>query len=176
MQPIQKERTLFVIDIDNTLANTNQALKNLGYNVDIYPAPLPKNIFNSGTLFEELTPIHSNCTYIKDMINDETHKQVIFLTARPKTPTIEQVTIDWLIAHDLTDTNDPPLFFTNGKPKGQWLLDHYHIYHNDNIVVFEDAPHEIVNYLNLSKENNQNLSVYVPRWPYNQHIKRCTFF
>jgi hypothetical protein len=151
-----KKKVLFV-DICNSIANVNSQLNLMGYQTDVYPSPVPADVFTE-ELFRAAEPIWPVINVVKRL--SERHS-IVYLTARPEK--VRTVTLEWLKAYDLPAG---PLVHTNGRLKGEIALE---LVCADWIAgAVEDSPHEIEGYLKLVP----GMQVLVPDWPHNKEITR----
>jgi len=145
-----KKTKLVCVDIDNTLANVNNELKKLGYDINIYPNPFIDNDF---WLNFEGQMLLFNAELIKTtlaILNTLYHNfdvEIFFATSRPLD--LIDITYAWLIKNNIM----ADVYFTKNKPQ------------LDADIYIEDEPTTIEKLINLQK------TVLVPKWPYNAHIE-----
>lgn len=156
-----------IVDIDNCIANINRELKKLGYWTDLYPSPIPTDIFIDGSLFSNALPMVSVIKKIEEMVKGNS---TTFLTARSDSENIKNITTKWIKEHTHFDF---PILFRGGISKGYVMeleiLDKVSL--KGEIVIFEDSSHETMSYLNMKKKYDLNMTIYVPEWEYNKHIE-----
>lgn len=161
-------KRIILVDLDNSIANVNGELQKRGYSTDVYPSPIPSCIFNDESIYRNARPIGSVIDTIKEL-NREGQDMFLFFTARSSEKHIHVTTQEWLVK------NTPftfPMFYTKGIPKGNLIKSIYSFktMRDYEWVVLDDAPHEIMSYLNLKNEANIKMDFYIPDWSYNRHI------
>ncbi|RKJ09201.1 hypothetical protein D7X33_49810, partial [Butyricicoccus sp. 1XD8-22] len=93
----------------------------------------------------------------------------IFITARSSAADVHKLTQEWIVKNTSFEI---PLLYTNGIPKGDAIGSIF----TDKMIrehewfIIDDAPHEIMNYLNLKEKLDLKMSFYIPDWSYNRHI------
>jgi hypothetical protein len=156
-------KTIVVVDVCNTLANVISELARRGYDVSVFPAVLPPNLFQDHSIFSEAQPLNESIFLLRQLAKIY---PIVYLTARPIES--EVVTQSWLERH-----NCPKglLLHTMGCPKGVFFQ-----YFKDMGLevagVMEDAPHELASI----REVQPNVKIYIPRWHYNKNIWRAVAF
>lgn len=157
-------RNIVLIDMDNTMANVNRELQKKGYITDVYPSPVPKGVFEDGSIFREAKPIQPVIDVIRALKKDKGN-HFIYITARSSKEKIHKITREWI---DNLVGLSFPILYTNGLSKGKvlkeklgkdWIKKY-------NWTIFEDAPHEIISYQSLPVD----ITFYIPEWKYNAHI------
>lgn len=156
-----KQKKVMLVDIDNTLANINKELRKQGINTNVYPSPVPKDIWKDGTIYKDAKPILPIVNWVK-RLSASKNNVLLYITSRP--PETKGITEKWLSKHIGISE---PVFYTEGMPKGEAIK----YYFGENAmreiewVAIDDAPHEIMSYLNLGIKE-----IFAPDWPYNRHI------
>lgn len=151
-----------IVDLDNTVADTNALLAARGIDISCYPANVPDGIFVDGKIFSEAPLIRSIAMMVRILA---AKTQVLYLTSRPSAT--KNITIDWLKKQNLPNGR---LIFTEGKSKGEWLK----VFQLAGWVIdaiIEDAPAEIEDIRIVAP----HALCYVPLWPYNAHMKGVRF-
>lgn len=153
---------IVICDIDNTVANVNQELEKRGYRTDVYPSPIPQEVLHDPDIYMEAEPIYPVIEKLKSF--HANNFNIVYLTARNYL--LKGITRLWLEKHKLTSRE---IKMTGGRPKGEFLLELFDTMSWDirEIVVIDDAPHEIKSYLSVMPD----VSLYIPDWEYNRHIR-----
>lgn len=161
-------KRIILVDVDNCIANVNSELQKKGYRTDVYPSPIPPNVFECGSIFRDAKPITNVINHIEN-IKVKGRDLIVFITARPNKSHIRKITREWIIKHT---PFEPFTLYTNGVYKGKVIKKLYttSIMRDYDWVVIDDAPHEIMSYVSLKKEANINMDIYIPEWSYNCHI------
>lgn len=137
------------VDIDNTIANTNEELARMGYNTNRYPAKEINGEFwfsrDGLAALVKAKPIRETLSIIKLM--EKMKAEVVFATARHIA--LAHTTENWLAQYQLSK----PVFYVHNK-----LLVEADVY-------IEDSPAEIEGLIKVGK------TVLVPEWPYNAGIR-----
>ncbi len=122
------------VDICNTIADVNAVLKEMFGEV---PNPssrftLTKSFFEKNLwIFESAKPITGSMNKLNELNKDY---EIVYITARPEDA--KDVTLDWLKRHNYPDGD---VLFTTDKALLARSL--------EIKLAFDDAPHEIANYL-----------------------------
>lgn len=149
------EKKIFFVDICNTLSDVNGQLNQLGFLTDVYPSPVPKEVFNE-ELFRNAGPIWPVINLVKRLSD---RYSIVYLTARPES--VREVTLEWLKRYALPAG---PVIHTNGRVKGEMAIE---LVHADWIGgAIEDSTHEIEGYV----WSIPGIRILVPDWPHNQGI------
>ncbi|WP_028987559.1 hypothetical protein [Thermicanus aegyptius] len=148
-------KKILLVDLDNTLADTNGQLKKMGIDTGSYPAPVPEEVWNDGRIFLNAEPILPVVSFVLAMYGFR--NDIIYLTARPEHT--RWATEIWLYKHGLPDA---PILHTEGKPKGEVVRGLTGVW-----GAIEDSPHEITSLRSVKR----NLEIFIPDWPYNRNVK-----
>lgn len=148
-------KKILLVDLDNTLANTNGQLKKMGIDTGSYPAPVPEEIWNDGRIFLNAEPILPVISFVMAM--HWFRYNILYLTARPEHT--QWATEIWLFKNGLPDA---PIFHTQGKPKGEVVSSFSNVW-----GAVEDSPNEITSLRSVKR----NLEIFIPDWPYNRGVK-----
>lgn len=144
-------KEILFVYICNTLANINEQLKKRGVRVDIYPSPVPSDLFNDTVIFKEARPIIPVINKVKELAKEFA---LIYLTAR--STKIKVLNENWLISNGLPPA---PIIYTNGRRKGEFFTSKVY-------GIVEDAPNEIQSVL----AHRSDVEIFIPDWPYNRHF------
>ena len=149
-------RKIFFVDIDNTLANVNAQLEQLGIDTSIYPAKVPIELWNAD-IFKYAAPIVPVINFVKAV---HVHYEIAYLTARKGSH--HEATLLWLKEHNLPLS---PIIHTHGREKGEFV----HLFSQTETVVgaIEDSPQEI----DSMRSAKNDLIMYIPDWAYNRDIE-----
>ena len=152
------QKKVFFVDICNTLANVNEQLNLLGFQTDVYPAPIPAEVFTE-ELFRQAKPIQTVVNLVKRLV--DRGNSLVYLTARSES--VREVTLEWLRANAIPAG---PVIHTNGRLKGEIALELVHV---DWIAgAVEDSPQEIEGYV----EAIPGIRLLVPEWTHNEGITK----
>ena len=150
-------KKVYFVDICNTIANVNEQLNLRGFQTDVYPSPIPPEVFTE-ELFRQAKPIWPIINLVRRLVDQD--NSLVYLTARSEK--VREVTLEWLKAYDLPAG---PLIHTNGRLKGEIAIELVHV---EWIAgAFEDSPHELVGYV----QANPGIRLLVPDWPHNEGTK-----
>lgn len=147
---------MLFVDIDNTLANTNAELINLGIDISVYPSSIPASFWGDGFLFQKAKPIPTTIQLVKYLSQ---YFPLVYITARDTK--YGMITLKWLSEQKMLPFG--VLVFSNGKPKGEIIKG----FDCSVIHLIEDSPEEIESVLSLKRKTH----LYIPDWPYNRHIQ-----
>lgn len=150
---------VFFVDVCNSLADINTELRKRGYRTDIYPGPVPAEVFTY-QLFADAQPIQPIIELVKSLVSQDYY--LIYLSAR--LVKFREVTLEWLEKHGLPKA---PLIHTNGRLKGEFARVFSLDPRVELVGAIEDNPHEIRSYLDVVPD----MELYVPAWDYNTHIR-----
>ncbi|HZK53481.1 MAG TPA: hypothetical protein VFC84_04745 [Desulfosporosinus sp.] len=152
------QKKVFFVDICNTLANVNEQLNLIGFQTDVYPAPIPAEVLTE-ELFRQAKPIQTVVNLVKRLV--DRGYSLVYLTARSES--VREVTLEWLRANALPAG---PVIHTNGRLKGEIALELVHV---DWIAgAVEDSPYEIMGYI----RSIPGIRLLVPEWPHNEGITK----
>lgn len=151
-------KKIVVADVCNTLGNVNRVLASRGYDISVFPAAIPSNLFQDLSLFAEAQPLNESIFLLRQLARSYS---IVYLSARPVEA--EAVTQSWLERH-----NCPKgiLLHTMGRSKGEYFK-FFKYLGLEVAAVLEDAPHELASI----REVQPDVKTYIPRWHYNQHIE-----
>lgn len=149
-------RKIFFVDIDNTLANVNAQLVQLGIDTSFYPAKVPEGLWNEN-IFKYAEPIAPVINFVRAV---NIHYEIVYLTARKEV--YHEATLLWLKEHKLPLS---PIIHTNGRKKGEFIR----LFSQTETVVgaIEDSPQEI----NSMRSAKKDLILYIPDWSYNRNLE-----
>lgn len=151
-------KQVMVVDICNTLANVNEQLERLGFDIRQYPAAVPGEVFHKGDVFLKANPINETIFMLRMMA---IRYEVVYLTARSFSS--REITLQWLEKHDCPSGR---VHHTLGYKKGDFFR-HFMKSGMKVEAVFEDSPQEIESIRTVAPD----VKIYIPRWHYNEHVK-----
>jgi hypothetical protein len=152
------------IDVCNTLAMINEAIKTRGYDPGGHTLSPDLPLWLDESLYYHAA-VHKPSMEVVRELEQEGYR-ILYLTARPL-PMIP-VTETWLKIH-----NAPPaqVLCSAGMRKGQFLTEFVKSLPMEEMVLMDDAPKEIESFYEFAGKATIKTQLIIPRHNYNAHYK-----